>query len=83
MSCETIRMHNRFIQWEPILAKCGEAHFSTNSMVFEYTLKELKRLNIDAILQINSTDFDGTWSNKWKQWQRSMHWLFMRLRRGM
>jgi len=62
--------HNRFIQWEPILAKCGEAHFSTNSMVFEYTLKELKRLNIDAILQINSTDFDGTWSNKWKQWQR-------------
>lgn len=39
-------------------------------MVFEYTLKELKRLNIDAILQINSTDFDGTWSNKWKQWQR-------------
>ena len=62
--------HNRFIQWEPILAKCGEAHFSTNSMLFEYTLKELKRLNIDAILQINSTDFDGTWSNKWKQWQR-------------
>ena len=39
-------------------------------MVFEYALKELKRLNIEPVLQINSTDFDGTWSNKWKQWQR-------------
>jgi hypothetical protein len=62
--------HNRFIRWSPILKKCGEVQFSTNSMLFEYTLKELKRLNIDAVIQINSTDFDGTWSNKWKQWQR-------------
>ena len=39
-------------------------------MVFEYALLELKRLNIDVVLQMNSTDFDHTWSNKWKQWQR-------------
>ncbi len=39
-------------------------------MVFEYALLELKRLNIDVVLQMNSTDFDNTWSNKWKQWQR-------------
>lgn len=62
--------HNRFIQWQPIIDKCGSVHYSTNSMLFEYALKELKRLNIDAIIQINSTDFDGTWSNSWKQWQR-------------
>lgn len=62
--------HNRFIQWQPIIEKCGKLHYSTNSMVFDYALKELKRLNIDAIIQINSTDFDGTWSNSWKQWQR-------------
>ena len=27
-------------------------------MVFEYALLELKRLNIDVVLQMNSTDFD-------------------------
>ncbi len=62
--------HNRFIRWEPILENCRKTQYSTNSMVFEYALQELKRLGIDVVLQINSTDFDGTWSNKWKQWQR-------------
>ncbi|NDV83626.1 DNRLRE domain-containing protein [Bacteroides sp. 51] len=62
--------HNRFIRWKPITEQCENICFSTNSMVFEYVLKELKRLNIEAVIQINSTDFDGTWSNKWKQWQR-------------
>lgn len=61
---------NRFIRWEPVLENCRKKQFSTNSMVFEYALKELKRLNIEPVLQINSTDFDGTWNNKWKQWQR-------------
>lgn len=61
---------NSFIQWKPILERCRKQQFSTNSMVFEYTLKELKRLHIDVVLQMNTTDFDGTWSNKWKQWQR-------------
>lgn len=61
---------NRFIQWNLILENCRKARFSTNSMVFEYVLNELKRLHIEPVLQINSTDFDGTWSNKWKQWQR-------------
>lgn len=61
---------NDFIKWEPILERCHKQQFSTNSMVFEYALNELKRLNIDVVLQMNSTDFDNTWSNKWKQWQR-------------
>ncbi len=43
---------------------------STNPMVLSYVLSELKRLNIDPVMQINSRDFDGTWSNKWQQWQR-------------
>ena len=62
--------HNRFIRWETVWENCRRVQFSTNSMVFEYVLKELKRLNIEPVIQINSTDFDGTWSNKWKQWQR-------------
>lgn len=62
--------NNDFIKWEPILERCRKQQFSTNSMVFEYALHELKRLNIDVVLQMNSTDFNNTWSNKWKQWQR-------------
>lgn len=80
LTCETFETYkselranpeqNRFIQWQPILERCSKITYSTNSMQFDYALNELKRLNIDVILQINSTDFDGTWSNKWKQWQR-------------
>lgn len=62
--------NNRFIKWKIILEECKKEQFSTNSMVLEYALKELQRLNIDPVLQINTTDFDGTWGNKWKQWQR-------------
>ena len=43
---------------------------STNAMVFSYAIKELKRLNVDGLLQLGSTDFQDNWSNKWKQWQR-------------
>ena len=50
-------------------------------MVFEYALLELKRLNIDVVLQMNSTDFDHTWSNKWKQWQRFYAWHFTQPKR--
>lgn len=61
---------NRFIKWGPILEVCKKKMYSTNSMVFEYTLDELKRLDIDVILQMNSTDFKNNWVNKWQQWQR-------------
>lgn len=61
---------NRFLRWELIRERCRKRQYSTNSMVFEYALQELKRLGIDVVLQMNSTDFDGTWANSWKQWQR-------------
>lgn len=73
---------NNFIQWAPILERCRKQQFSTNSMVFEYTLKELKRLNIEVVLQMNSTDFDGTWGNKWKQWQRFYALAFYAAKEG-
>lgn len=74
--------NNRFIRWEPILEACRKEQFSTNSMVFEYALQELKRLGIDVVLQINNTDFDGSWSNKWKQWQRFYALSFYAARTG-
>lgn len=63
--------HNRFIKWDalnPLYAKMDSS--STNAMIFDYTLNELKRLHIEALLQMNNTDFNDTWGNKWKQWQR-------------
>lgn len=63
--------HNRFIQWDalnPLYLRMDSS--STNAMVFDYALSELKRLHIDPVLQMNNTDFHDTWSNKWKQWQR-------------
>ncbi len=63
--------NNKYIKWKeltPLYAKPDSS--STNAMVFNYALSELKRLGIDVILQTGSNDFDSTWVNKWKQWQR-------------
>ncbi len=63
---------NSFIRWDILLPIYDDTEkaANTNPMVFSYILSELKRLNIAPILQVNSTDFKDTWSNKWQQWQR-------------
>ncbi|WP_345955784.1 discoidin domain-containing protein [Mucilaginibacter sp. PAMB04168] len=63
--------HNPFINWKeltPLYDKPDSS--STNAMVYNYALTESKRLGIDVILQIGSTDFSNDWKNKWMQWQR-------------
>ena len=72
---EELRAHpenNRFIKWNDLLPlyEHPEKGTNTNPMVLSYALSELKRLKIDPIIQVGSTDFDSTWGNKWKQWQR-------------
>ena len=63
--------NNRFINWDMLLPIYANAEkSSTNPMVLDYVLSELKRLKVDPILQINNRDFDETWTNKWQQWQR-------------
>ena len=63
--------NNNFIKWNQLLTIYEEPEkSSTNPMVLNYVLSELKRLHIDPVLQINNKDFDETWSNKWQQWQR-------------
>lgn len=59
---------NPYIRWDIIKDVASNEVYSTNSMVFDYALSELKRLGIDVVLQINSTDFTGDWQNKWDQW---------------
>ncbi|WP_256013856.1 discoidin domain-containing protein [Desertivirga xinjiangensis] len=63
--------NNRFIKWtelNPLYDKPDSS--STNAMIYNYAITELKRLGIQTILQLGSTDFKDTWENKWKQWQR-------------
>lgn len=63
--------NNRFIKWNELLPLYSKPDSSsTNAMVYNYALSELKRLGIEVILQLGSTDFNDTWHNKWKQWQR-------------
>ncbi|MEO5947215.1 MAG: discoidin domain-containing protein [Chitinophagaceae bacterium] len=62
---------NKFIKWDALLPLYDKMDTSsTNAMVFSYAIKELKRLKVDGLLQLGSTDFENDWSNKWKQWQR-------------
>lgn len=63
--------NNRFIAWDELMNIFSSADTSsTNAMVFDYALKETKRLGIDVILQINERRFDDDWTHKWQQWQR-------------
>jgi hypothetical protein len=63
---------NHYIKWDKLLPLFENPNIAgnTNPMVLSYVLAELKRLKIDPVMQINSTDFDDSWSNKWQQWQR-------------
>ncbi|MEJ7691860.1 discoidin domain-containing protein [Daejeonella sp.] len=63
--------NNKFLKWDillPLYKKPEES--STNPMVLDYVLSELKRLKIDPVVQVSGTDFSDLWSNKWQQWQR-------------
>ncbi|HVW61306.1 MAG TPA: discoidin domain-containing protein [Puia sp.] len=64
--------HNPFLKWDELLPiyERPEEGATTNAMILHYVFTELKRLNIDPVIQVGSRDFDSTWSNKWKQWQR-------------
>lgn len=74
---------NRFIKWEQLLPLYDLPDTSsTNAMVFNYALTELKRLGIDVVLQMGSTDFKDNWENKWKQWQRYYALAYHAARKG-
>ena len=62
--------NNAYIDWKSILPVFSKTLVSTNTMEFDYVMSELRRMKIDVVMQISSTDFNDTWSNKWKQWQR-------------
>ncbi|GHB86701.1 discoidin domain-containing protein [Persicitalea jodogahamensis] len=62
---------SKYIKWDSLMPIYATPDFSSNNtMEFDYAITESKRLGIEPVLQINSRDFDSTWSNKWQQWQR-------------
>ncbi|KQS36782.1 discoidin domain-containing protein [Pedobacter sp. Leaf194] len=63
---------NKYLKWDVLLPLYAntEKTANTNPMILDYVLSELKRLNIDPVIQIGNTDFNDKWSNKWQQWQR-------------
>ncbi len=62
---------NKYINWDALNSLYKTPDYSSNNtMVFEYALTESKRLGMQPVLQINSRDFNESWSNKWQQWQR-------------
>lgn len=74
---------NKFLKWAELnpLYDVPDSS-STNAMVYNYALSELKRLGIAVVLQIGSTDFNDTWANKWKQWQRYYAIAYHSARKG-
>jgi hypothetical protein len=74
---------NSYIQWKDLLPLYDKPDSSsTNAMVYNYALEELKRLKVDVILQMGSTDFENDWSSKWKQWQRYYALAYYSARKG-
>jgi hypothetical protein len=74
---------NKYIKWNELLLRYDRPDSSsTNAMVFSYALSELKRLGIDVILQTGSTEFEDTWNNKWKQWQRHYALAYYSAKKG-
>lgn len=74
---------NNYLNWNQLLPLYDRPDYSsTNGMIFNYALKELKRLGVDVVLQIGSTDFEDNWGNKWKQWQRYYALVYYAAKQG-
>ncbi|OAQ42041.1 hypothetical protein A5893_02695 [Pedobacter psychrophilus] len=62
---------NDFINWDALIHRYEvEVDESGNKMNFGYALDELKKLKIEAVLQINERKFEDNWKDKWEHWQR-------------
>lgn len=75
-------LSTEFIAWDSIAGVGASVKASANTMVFDYALDELKRLGVEVVLQINDTNFNSSWTNKWQQWQRYYALAFYAARRG-
>lgn len=61
---------NDLVNWDLLLKKYETNDMTGNKMNFGYVLAELKRLDVDPILQINERKFEDNWKDKWEHWER-------------
>ncbi len=58
------------IRWDSIAVMGASRFHSTNSMVLDYALEELRRLGVDVVLQTSTRLQERDWAAKWELWQR-------------
>lgn len=58
------------IDWKQIEKQADKLYVSTNTMVYNYALDELKRLGIEVLIQSTAYKKTPDWATKWLLWQR-------------
>lgn len=58
------------IDWEAIERRADSVYVSTNTMVYNYALDELRRLNIESLIQTSAYKAAPDWPTRWLLWQR-------------
>lgn len=59
-----------YINIDSVAANAMKPVYSTNSMSLDYALKELKRIGVAPLLQINNRNFGSSWEEKFTVWRR-------------
>ncbi len=74
---------NDFINWDALINRYEDVvDKSGNKMNYGYVLEELKKLNIEPVLQINERKFEDNWKDKWEHWQRYYALAYYAARKG-
>ncbi|MDE5962932.1 MAG: carbohydrate-binding protein, partial [Alistipes sp.] len=58
------------IDWDTIARRADSVYVSTNTMVYNYALDELRRLGIESLIQTSAYKATPDWPKRWLLWQR-------------
>lgn len=58
------------IDWNTIARRADSVYVSTNTMVYNYALDELRRLGIESLIQTSAYKATPDWPKRWLLWQR-------------
>lgn len=58
------------IDWDTIARRADSVYVSTNTMVYNYALDELRRLGIESLIQTSAYKATPDWPTRWLLWQR-------------
>lgn len=74
----------KFIQWSKVEAQADKPVRSTNTMVFNYALDQMKAIGADVLIQsgFGKKRYDTSWDNKWAIWQQFYGLAFYTAKRG-